>query len=147
VAEGTEVKRGTAVNIVVAVTLTGPGLTSPGNGASFAKGTPFPTLTWQPVPGAAYYLVRVDTEVCELVLVYPSFEIDCKYRIGTVPGGFHTTSATMVKTTSVTPQIVLKPREGAFLHSGKVRWQVTPFDDLDGDGPPSGYFTFQVTVQ
>ena len=155
---GKEVPRGTPVNIVVAVALAKPELTSPRTGTAFAEGSPFPILTWQPVAYAAGYLVQVETEVCVVISTITS-EIECKYRTGTVAGepSVHTTSVMTVKTTMASPKIVLRPpshvmyngaayRNGAVFHNGKVRWQVVAIDNFDVDGPPSGYITFRIAV-
>ena len=143
----TEIKRGSAVTIDVAVTLTAPGLNSPGNGTTFAKGAPSPTLNWESVPHAAKYRVLIEYEVC-----VSGWGTKCEYHsvtMKTPPGSIPYATVMIVESPSVSPTIGLTPQgpTSTRWHSGKVRWQVWPLDIVDGRGPSSGYFTFEMTLK
>lgn len=149
VAEGTEVDPGTPVDLEVGVNLAAVALSAPSNGASFPKGSAFPSLSWQPVTGAAGYRVKVQTEGCVFLLV----NVACTYGEQDFYGGsyssYHARSFHTATTNTITPTIELKvqpdvPRAG---HSGNVRWMVQAVDDFGATGPESGYFTFHIVLR
>lgn len=149
VAQGTEVDPGTPVDLEVAVSLAAVGLSAPSNGATFPKGSAFPSLSWQPVTGAAGYRVKVQTEGCVFLLV----NVACTYGEQDYFGGsyssYHARSFLTTTSNTITPAIALKvqpdvPRAG---HSGNVRWMVQAVDDFGATGPESGYFTFHIVLR
>ena len=65
-AAGVPAEPGRTIDVVVAVELTVPVLTSPPDHQEFAPGAATPSLEWQAVPDAAGYNVRREREICDL---------------------------------------------------------------------------------
>ncbi|HET8640355.1 MAG TPA: PASTA domain-containing protein [Pseudonocardiaceae bacterium] len=150
VPQGKQLQPGDTVNLVVAVALAPPALQAPSNGATFAASQGMPTVSWQPVPGAAGYRVQFESEVCAFII----FGIaPCIYssegKWGPPYTDYHARSFVEATTNSASPDFKLRihdgvPRAG---HSGDVRWQVFALDDFGNVGPPSGFFTFHVALR
>lgn len=149
VAQGTEVDPGTPVDLEVAVSLPAVALSAPSNGATFPKGSAFPSLSWQPAAGAASYRVKVQTEGCVFLLL----NVACTYSEDDHFGGsyssYHARSFLTTTANTIAPKIELRvqpdvPRAG---HSGNVRWMVQAVDDFGATGPESGYFTFHIALR
>jgi len=135
IAVGVLAEPGRTIDVVVAVQLTAPVLTSPPDHQEFAPDAATPGLEWEAVPDAAGYNVRREREICDL-----DIDSSCFYQLLTninVAGG-----------ASWSPREENPPPVGGHGHpTGRVRWQVAALDDFKDAGPSSEVYEYWIRTE